>query len=260
MNNYVYVALTHLIYKSIGSSNANTTILLWLSYTFSAYAHTVLKPYLLSQAHSGDVKRLDIVWDRYIINSLKQLTRKNRGQGMRRRVTPINSIPANWQSFLRNEENKTELFAFLSTQIEMINTEGPELVSTYYEDVVSSSNVDKLGLAPCNHEEADSRIILHVAHGSRHGHTKILIRTVDSDVLVLAIAHFHMLALDELWVALGVGKHFKYIPVHQVANQLGVESCKALPFFHALTGCDVVSSFVGIGKKKLLRHGRHTQM
>lgn len=29
---------------------------------------------------------------------------------------------------------------------------------------------------------------------------------------------------------------------------LGVEMSKALPFFHALTGCDTVSAFFGIGK------------
>jgi len=31
--------------------------------------------------------------------------------------------------------------------------------------------------------------------------------------------------------------------------QLGPDRCKALPFFHALTGCDVTFSMLGIGKK-----------
>ena len=30
---------------------------------------------------------------------------------------------------------------------------------------------------------------------------------------------------------------------------LGVQKCHALPIFHALTGCDVMSSFSGKGKK-----------
>ena len=40
-------------------------------------------------------------------------------------------------------------------------------------------------MAPCNHEEADSRITLHAADAA---HKKILIRTVDTDVVVLAVA------------------------------------------------------------------------
>ena len=53
----------------------------------------------------------------------------------------------------------------------------------------------------------------------------------------------------ELWLAFGTGKHFRYLPAHKVANRLGSNKALALPMFHALTGCDTVSSFVEYGKK-----------
>jgi len=52
-------------------------------------------------------------------------------------------------------------------------------------------------LAPCNHEEADSDIMLHAAHAAHSGHKKILIRTVDTDVVVLARTPFTHRILKE---------------------------------------------------------------
>ena len=216
--------------------------------TFMDYATSVFEPYVLGQAER--VHRLDVVWDRYTPSSLKQSTREARGHGPRRRVTPNTTIPANWQSFLRNDDNKKELFAFLAKQVESMKTqEGTVLISTYNEDVLSSSYVDKVGIAPCNHEEADTRVILHSAHAGQRGFSKIMIRTVDTDVVVLAIANATQINVDELWIAFGVGKHYRYIPIHVSANELGQRFCSALPSFHALTGCDTVSALAGIGKK-----------
>ena len=45
-----------------------------------------------------------------------------------------------------------------------------------------------LGLAPCSHEEADTRMLLHLEDAVKQGYGKICIRTVDTDVVVLAIA------------------------------------------------------------------------
>jgi len=93
-------------------------------------------------------------------------------------------------------------------------------------------------LAPCTQEEADTRIFLHVSDAANHGYCKVMIRTVDSDVLVLAIAAVQQLKIDELWVAFASGKSFRYLPAHEMADALGPEKCIALPFLHALRGCD----------------------
>ena len=101
-------------------------------------------------------------------------------------------------------------------------------------------------LQSCSHEEADTRILLHVAHCARQGLRKVRIRKVDTDVVVRAIGHFPALRLDELWFSFGVGTHFRQIAIHEIVKNVNE---KALMLFHAISGCDTVSSYVGRGKK-----------
>ena len=56
----------------------------------------------------------------------------------------------------------------------------------------------------------------------------------------------------ELWVALGTGKHFRYLAAHKMAIALGRKKAQVLSLFHALTGCGTVSSFVGQGKNSMV--------
>lgn len=215
--------------------------------TFEQYAMDVFKPYIISRLQS--VARLDIVWDMYIENSLKSSTRQKRGKGKRRRVVPSAAIPKNWQDFLREDANKTELFAYLSQCCNGWNTDpNKELVATYGESVlVLPAREDVSSLSPCSHEEADTRIFVHAVDAAVHGHMNILIRTVDTDVLVLAVSIFQTMGIEELWLEFGSGKHRRYISAGAISTALGTKA-KALSFFHAFTGCDTVSCFVGHGK------------
>ena len=81
--------------------------------------------------------------------------------------------------------------------------------------------------------------------------TKMLIHTVDTDVVVLAVAIAHVLKEEtEVWVSFGTGKAFHFSAAHEIARALGPEKVQALPMFHALMGCDMVSC--------LARHGKRT--
>lgn len=216
--------------------------------TFEDYRERVFFPYLikcLSQA-----KRVDVVWDRYVESSLKSQRRQQRGAGTRVIVRGSTPIPQNWQSFLRVDQNKTELYKYLSDSIAKLSVHGKEIYSTQETGVVSSEGGNVGHELDCDHEEADSRILLHAAHCVRNGHRKILIRTVDTDVVVLAVATFHTLSPDEMWVAFGLRNHYRMIPIHEMARALGEERSKALLFFHCFTGCDTSASFCSIGKKK----------
>ena len=52
-------------------------------------------------------------------------------------------------------------------------------------------------------------MLLHVAHASKNVHQRIMIQTVDTDVVVLAVAAAQGLKpADELWLAFGTGKSF----------------------------------------------------
>lgn len=81
------------------------------------------------------------------------------------------------------------------------------------------------------------------------GSRNIVIRTVDPDVVVMAVANFERLGIDCLWIGFGTGKAFHYIAVHDIAVGIGSHKAETLPGFHAFTGCDIVSSFSGRGKK-----------
>ena len=120
--------------------------------TFNEYAQQVFVPYILSKLHQA--ARLDLVWDRYITDSLKGTARAKRGKGVRRRVVGGATIPGNWASFLRVDENKTELFSFLSGVLyDSFQLADKELLITKGDDVLRKPPLlDTSALAPCNHE------------------------------------------------------------------------------------------------------------
>ena len=91
---------------------------------------------------------------------------------------------------------------------------GRMLVSIKLENVISNRSCDLTGLQPCNHSEADTRIFLHLAHAAAKDHRTAYIRTVDSDVVVLAIRFFTTLGLKHLWVGIGTGKKFSEIAIY----------------------------------------------
>jgi len=61
------------------------------SKTFLEYSATVFEPYIMKEI--GKVERLDLVWDRYLPNSLKATARAKRGLGLRVRVGLLVPMP-----------------------------------------------------------------------------------------------------------------------------------------------------------------------
>ena len=173
--------------------------------TFQEYVNRDFAPYISTQLEK--VHRLDLVWDVYLLDSLKGTTRQNRGKGVRKRVAPSTVMPKNWKDFLCVDQNKTELFGFLAI-----------------------------------------KCMQHVEDDMQNGMREVAIRTVNTDVVVLAVASFNNNS-DELWLALGTGSSFRCIAIHQLAATMNSRQCATLPICHALTGCDTVSSFAGRGKK-----------
>ncbi len=67
------------------------------------------------------------------------------------------------KEFLKLLENKKELFSFLSKEVVTISSPHKQIISTLQETVICRQERDVEGLAPCSHEEADSRMMVHVA-------------------------------------------------------------------------------------------------
>ena len=85
-----------------------------------------------------------------------------------------------------------------------------------------------------------------------HGAQKVLIRTVDTDVVVIAIAEYSNLCLIRpdvsVCIAFGMGKHFQYISIDTICEALGPRKAKGLSLYHSITCCDTTLSFQGKGK------------
>lgn len=114
------------------------------------------------------------MFDRYREKSIKASTRIRRSRNVRaiRRVIEgrLVPLPSNWQAFLALGDNKDDLARFLS---EELIARAPEhkviVVSGGFKDEgevqCSDSTVNVDGLH-CNHEEADTRIVIHVIHNN----------------------------------------------------------------------------------------------
>ena len=100
------------------------------------------------------------------------------------------------------------------------------------------------------HEEADTRMIYHV--GQLPSGKNVVVRTVDTDVAVIAWGCFYQLQDKRISVESGVQSknNLTYISINQLFDQLGEPLSKALPFYHAFTRCDYTSSFNRKGKIK----------
>ena len=142
--------------------------------TFGDYWSEMLIPQLQKYTKEYDAQRIDVMFDTYKQESLKSSARKKRGKGIQRKVQ-VNSIaPTNWWAFLRIDENKTELCRFLS-QHSLSLIEGNSTM-LYAYDKVCQPNKTTVGiqfLSPCNHEEAGTRVSLHVKDMTRNGYKKL---------------------------------------------------------------------------------------
>ena len=73
--------------------------------SFAEYASQIFIPYILSQFQNAS--RVDLVWDRYLEDTLKGTTRAKRGKGVRRRVVAGALIPGNWKDWIATRLNYT---------------------------------------------------------------------------------------------------------------------------------------------------------
>ena len=217
---------------------------------FDEYADRIFVPHIVKQLEN--CIRVDVVWDKYISSSIKESTREKRGTGIRRKVAGKTKLPGKWPDFLRDSNNKQELFTFLSDKIAAKHfPEGKEVIVTSGDTaIIRGANRTML---QCDHEEADTRLVIHLQDSLNNGCTNCLVRTVDTDVVIILVGMFHhFVALCQdvnIWVAFGSGKNFTFYHINTIYESLGIEKSLALPVFHCFTGCDTTSAFFGRGKK-----------
>ena len=80
----------------------------------------------------------------------------------------ISLVPRNWQEFLRLDNKKV---------VKMV-IEGKQIKVSKGEEVLCSPPATRRNiLSPCSHEEADTRIMVHIADVVQDGHQSVVIRS-----------------------------------------------------------------------------------
>ena len=179
-------------------------------WTLHDYAESKAIPFI--KRHLITARHVDVICDRYLSDSLKAITRENRGAGVRQRLLNDGKFPKNWSSHLRNAANKTELFQYLSGVIAQSAFDMGKVVFKTFDTTVHRNPCaddpviqSEHSLCPCNHEEFDTRVMLHAANAASQGYKRILIIANDTDV-VLAISFFNEIGVEKLWVTFRKGK------------------------------------------------------
>eukprot|EP00732_Lithocolla_globosa_P000315 Lithocolla_globosa_v1_NODE_87_length_6640_cov_111.536826.p2 type:complete len:251 gc:universal NODE_87_length_6640_cov_111.536826:1981-1229(-) len=159
--------------------------------TFGEYFEQVFNKYIQTQLTRCNI--IHVVWDMYSPNSLKAQTHDRRyqdnDQGARQKVDDGKKIPRDFPGFLKNATNKTEFFAFLSTKISQHKyAETKQVYATFGKSVVAGLGTDVKEFLECFHEEADTRIVLHLLHTLKNNGPIMCVRASDSALKQFCVA------------------------------------------------------------------------
>ena len=176
----------------------------------------------------------------------------------------------NHHSYVTNlscNENKNSLVEFFVSQWK--NTESQLKIGqkpfyvTSRLDVYKINNtvVERVLQLQSNHEEADTRILLHAKHTSLT-YPKVLNSSPDTDVFIICLS-VHTRTEANLYFLTNVKSSRRTIDVSKVADYIfdTLKQCdvskealmESLIGFHSFTGCDTISAFTGRGKVKPLK-------
>ena len=86
----------------------------------------------------------------------------------------------------------------------------------------------------CDHEEADTRMILHTMHASQ-SYRNIIIKSPDTDVLLIALNACLSADADILFET-GIGTGKRIVSLNKIRHCLGDQWCCSLIGLHASTG------------------------
>ena len=108
----------------------------------------------------------------------------------------------------------------ISGSLSKFNCPTQIVISKNLLHVESYCNIYTKNLQPCNHDNADSRMVVHLKDASKRGVKRVLVATIDTDVVVVLIYHFFFFRFKALWVEMGVGQHRRWLPIHTYAQLL----------------------------------------
>ncbi len=206
-----------------------------------------------------------MVCDTYIQPSIKDLERARRGEPA---IVPVITGPdqriINLHEYLRSGQWKTSLFRFLAEEWKEKNyakaLEGKNMYMAFDRKCIHYTSVNAEGpvvwkevpALNCSHEEADTRIIFHLVHAIQQDpDANISVRADDTDIFINLL--FHVLRTGgNVWMDVGKSSNNtrKFLSITQLVEKLDADVIRALPSYHAFTGCDFTASFLYKAKTK----------
>ena len=196
---------------------------------------------------SPGAQQIDLVIHFYHKFKIKSGVRTERGRAARALFELVDPHPKNFQELLTNDEFKTDLYNYFS-DVEVLKswtwdkdysiTKGKH-VTERSSGILSDSRVLCMHGVWQSFEEADNRMVLHIQDYLRiRKRNKIVVRTVDSDVVVILVSFYpQFLLVDEeiqLIVNFGVANNRRFINIQDLYEKIGKDTSLALPFFMPL--------------------------
>ena len=218
--------------------------------TFGDLGDAIFKS-VLKLAREWNCTRINFVADRYPVLSIKNYERSRRAANSGIQTVCIfdknQNTPKQWKKFLSVGENKERLIEFLCQHWRtyyshrLDNLSGLYVTSQEkcYRFTRSASDEDKVQCTKqaelaSNHEEADTRLLLHAKHAAT-ANDKVIVRSPDTDVVVLCITMQTAIEKD-LFVLTGTGCRLRLVEIKATAESMDEALCRCLPGFHAFTG------------------------
>ena len=212
--------------------------------------------------------------DTYVqrLQSPKSAERDRRGCGDRFVVNGLNvRRPADWSTFLTNDENKTALIHLI------LNHWSSQEMAEHIKDrpvifieagqafrVEAVNGVISKQIVPelcSNHEETDVRVIIYLKHiqdTMRHI-TTVRVRANDSDIFFILLFYAKSFTVK---IIFDMGD--RLININKVAEEYSQDHISALLALHAFTGTDCTSAFKGKGKvrpmKLIIQHPKFVEL
>ena len=117
-------------------------------------------------------------------------------------------LPPEWSNFTALEDNKADLALLLSNYlIDHSPSDQTMVVAGVFSEatiVKSSDPTLDLSVLEADHEEADTRLIVHCIHAHMDS---MVVYVRDTNVLVLLLAHYDKMRCTNLLVKAGTSKH-----------------------------------------------------
>lgn len=216
------------------------------------------KKYLQLHLSLGDVY---LVFDRYIEFSTKCSARKARGSGCCRvyKLSANSPLPPQKQ-ILTVAENKKQLIQII---VETLVSEGVIPGSYQSRLIITGQEYTPIEITPegavirradlrTTHEEADVIIVAQAIYAAKEESKHVVVVADDTDVYVLLLYHYQAELLTVPMKLQSTQSGRAVIDIAATVQSLYNIIPELLPA-HALSGCDTVAMFHGIGKAKMLK-------